>query len=303
MHSFARIIVDLDAAAAAHPAFDRAADLARSCGARLKLVDIVTVPEAARGYLPGGAEDLVVNTRLSRLQQLAASAPDIQASVEVLKGRPAQALIAEVESGGYDLVIRSHARDLAAAPRLLGSVDMQLFRHCPATVWAVGPQALTPPRAIVAAVHADRMNPAEESLNVRIIDTAHLMARAAGGQLTILQAWHPFAEDMLRTRYSPADFEAYVSAAEETAREDLGALLEKCAEAAGEARIELLRGPAEDVVPAYTVAHGVDLVVMGTIARSGLSGLIMGNTAERLLQRLPCSVMAVKPEGFRPPGA
>ena len=41
-----------------------------------------------------------------------------------------------------------------------------------------------------------------------------------------------------------------------------------------------------------------DLLVMGTIARSGIPGLLVGNTAERLMPSVTCSVIAVKPEGF-----
>jgi nucleotide-binding universal stress UspA family protein len=37
---------------------------------------------------------------------------------------------------------------------------------------------------------------------------------------------------------------------------------------------------------------------MGTVARGGIAGLLIGNTAERMLRKLPCSVLAVKPEGF-----
>jgi universal stress protein E len=301
MLSFTRLIVDLDSTAADHPALDRAVDLARSCGASLHLVDVVTVPERARRYLPEGAENIVAETRLSRLRQLAAAQTGIPVTVEVLRGRPAEALITAVATGSYDLVIRSHARDLAASPRALGSVDMQLFRHCPATVWAVGPQVLTAPRTVLAAVHADRHNPDEERLNRRILETAARMARASGGALIVLRAWHAFAEDMLRGRYSAEDFTAYVTAAETSAREDFEELLTRSADLLGTARRELIKGQPEDVVPAYVVAHGVDLVVMGTMARRGFQGLIMGNTAERLLQRLPCSVMAVKPEGFRAP--
>ena len=44
-----------------------------------------------------------------------------------------------------------------------------------------------------------------------------------------------------------------------------------------------------------------DLLVMGTIARTGIAGFIVGNTAERLLPRIPCSVLAIKPEGFVSP--
>ena len=40
---------------------------------------------------------------------------------------------------------------------------------------------------------------------------------------------------------------------------------------------------------------------MGTMARSGIAGLLIGNTAERVLRKLPCSVLAVKPDGFVSP--
>ena len=47
--------------------------------------------------------------------------------------------------------------------------------------------------------------------------------------------------------------------------------------------------------------NGIDLVIMGTVARTGVDGLITGNTAERLLPQLPCSVLAVKPASFVSP--
>jgi nucleotide-binding universal stress UspA family protein len=45
----------------------------------------------------------------------------------------------------------------------------------------------------------------------------------------------------------------------------------------------------------------IDLIVMGTVGRSGISGLFIGNTAEKVLQKVDCSVLAVKPEGFVSP--
>lgn len=59
-----------------------------------------------------------------------------------------------------------------------------------------------------------------------------------------------------------------------------------------------LKGEPEDVVPKYVDEHAIDLVVMGTVARTGISGLVIGNTAERVLQRLRVSVLATKPPGF-----
>lgn len=69
----------------------------------------------------------------------------------------------------------------------------------------------------------------------------------------------------------------------------------------GDAVVELVKGEPEDVIERYVHDHGIDLVVMGTVARTGLSGVLIGNTAERVLQRLRVSVLATKPEGFTSP--
>jgi len=70
------------------------------------------------------------------------------------------------------------------------------------------------------------------------------------------------------------------------------------------------RGPVELHVgqdsPSHAILAGVkhcraDLVVMGTVSRSGIPGLFVGNTAERLIDRLDRSLLAVKPAGFESP--
>lgn len=55
------------------------------------------------------------------------------------------------------------------------------------------------------------------------------------------------------------------------------------------------RGAPERAIPDFVRAHGVDLVVMGTMGRGGLAGLVIGNTAERVVRALPCSVLVVRP--------
>jgi nucleotide-binding universal stress UspA family protein len=40
---------------------------------------------------------------------------------------------------------------------------------------------------------------------------------------------------------------------------------------------------------------------MGTVSRTGVAGLLIGNTAEKLLQKVNCSVLAVKPDDFSTP--
>ncbi|MGI9383250.1 MAG: universal stress protein, partial [Methyloligellaceae bacterium] len=57
------------------------------------------------------------------------------------------------------------------------------------------------------------------------------------------------------------------------------------------------------ILPAVAEKLHADLVVMGTVARAGIEGFLIGNTAESVLARLDCSVLAVKPPGFATPVA
>ena len=51
----------------------------------------------------------------------------------------------------------------------------------------------------------------------------------------------------------------------------------------------------------YAADHGVDLIVMGTHGRTGMSHLLMGSVAERVVRTAPCAVMTVR-DGARTKG-
>ena len=63
----------------------------------------------------------------------------------------------------------------------------------------------------------------------------------------------------------------------------------------------MVAGAPGVALPGLAESLDVDLVVMGTVGRTGLRGLIMGNTAETILRSVRCCVLAVKPEGFVTP--
>ena len=62
-----------------------------------------------------------------------------------------------------------------------------------------------------------------------------------------------------------------------------------------------MKGAARKVVPTLARQIETDLIIMGTVARTGIPGFIMGNTAEEILNQIDCSVLAVKPPGFATP--
>ena len=55
------------------------------------------------------------------------------------------------------------------------------------------------------------------------------------------------------------------------------------------------------MIPALAAANEIELIVMGTVSRTGIAGLLIGNTAEKVLRQVDCSVLTVKPEGFITP--
>ena len=66
-------------------------------------------------------------------------------------------------------------------------------------------------------------------------------------------------------------------------------------------RLHFLKGDPAALITDLAAEHAIDLIVMGTICRTGVAGFFIGNTAENVLQQVDCSVLTVKPEGFVSP--
>jgi len=300
MHAFQSILVDVDATAAAHPAFNVACDLAARFGARVTLVDVM--PD-----LPPGPENIVVRRlerelseqRVMALAALARSRPDVEILSTVLHGKPAIAIVQEVRRANHDLVVRSHARDLVPG-RLYGAVDMQLLRTCPCPVWLIGPEAAAPSPYILAAVDTGSDAPGNDEMNRTIVDLALTIGEARHATVTVLHAWSLYGEELLRPRMGEQIHEM-LEAVRKAAADGLAALVRSFGERAVNARMECVKGDPRIVIPRYAATQKVDLVVMGTVGRSGLAGFLTGNTAEAVLRELRGSVLAIKPPGFVTP--
>ncbi len=69
----------------------------------------------------------------------------------------------------------------------------------------------------------------------------------------------------------------------------------------GTAKVHVVKGNADWVIPRISKAEKIDLLVMGTVCRTGIPGFLIGNTAEKVLADVDCSVLTAKPEGFQSP--
>jgi nucleotide-binding universal stress UspA family protein len=303
MAVFKSILVDVDATARAHPALERAVLLAQRVGATLTVADVVTIPPPARHYMTPALEEDLVSVRRQQLARVANAVRGVPASSRLLVGRPATVLIQEVLRSNHDLLVRSHARELAVpGAKPFGVVDMELLRLCPCPVLLARHGSPTSRPRIAAAVNASTEEAEEQALNAKIVEFALMMAAQLDAEPpTLLQAWTPFAERMIRGHAGDDQLASYVDGARQHAAADLARLVRFFEGHVTDEQATLRRGEPDAIIPEFVVAEGIDLVVMGTVARSGLAGLLIGNTAERVLRKLPCSVLTVKPDGFVSP--
>jgi nucleotide-binding universal stress UspA family protein len=299
---FGRILIDVDALAQRHPALDQGLDLARRDGSAVTIVDVLPdIPPSAIRVLGTATEEELVEHRRSRLAAIAAERPTpVPVETRLLRGSPAVAVVREVVGGRYDLLIRAHGRDLAETPTF-GPVDLQLLRTCPCPVWLVAPQPTHPPRRLLAAV--DAADPSEEAaaLGRTIMTLAGALRTLEQGELTVLHVWQLFGRSLLESRMTAGELDASIAAARDEAARMLDGFRARLGDLAAGARFDVAEGEPHEVIARKVTRGECDLVIMGTAARSGLAGLLMGNTAERVLRILRGSVLAVKPPGFVSP--
>jgi nucleotide-binding universal stress UspA family protein len=227
----------------------------------------------------------------------------IQVSTKVLFGSPFLEIIREVVRNQHDLVMIT-ATGGGLRKRLFGSTTMQLMRQCPCPVWVIKSTEFRAYRRIIAAVDPDPFDPTRDALNSQIIELAAAMATQEQSELLIFHAWTVYGEETLRGGLShmPAwEVDRHVQEVRADHLRRLAALLAKHPLTGIPHQIYMLKGEAGRLLPELVNRKEADLIVMGTVCRTGVAGFLIGNTAESISQQVDCSVLAVKPEGFVTP--
>ena len=284
--------------------------LAEANRARLTIIDVLSSVPRLRKELQVEGRTVDVQAELLRhreewLRNLVENTRGgSDTEVHVCVGEPFVEVIRHVLAHNNDLVIVGcREAEKWEAPEF-GSGVMHLLRKCPVPVWVMRPSRAEKLR-ILALVDPDQEDRVRDSLNGLVLELATSLAQREGGELHIGHAWGLTGESTLRSSsfvQLPGEMvDVMVDAAEGVHREQLDLLLKRHNIEGVGAQVHLVAGEAGKVLPRLAEGLDVGLIVMGTVARTGLSGLIMGNTAETILRSVHCSVLAVKPEGFETP--
>lgn len=242
-----------------------------------------------------------------RLQQLdgyvaAARSAGMEVQARELTGIPFLEIIRTVMAGGHDLVVKAAEPAGGLHSAFFGSTDRHLLRKCPCPLWLADPSGAATVSRILAAVDPSPRSATQRTLSREVLALAGQLAQRFAAALDIVHAWQVLGDRILGPT-GRKDPETVQLVGETLNRHQrwLDELLREAGIDATQATLHLVRGYAGDAVPEFARATRSDLIVMGTVGRVGIPGLLIGNTAERILGEVDCSVLAVKPEGFVSP--
>lgn len=295
--SFRHIAIGVDlgadrrrATTGSRAALEQGAALARRWGARITLLHSSRADEhwdAERGwvFVDGDAPDSG-----GVLEGLAGElvAGGLEAEVHVAHEWPDLALARLALDAGVDLVLVGKRSVPGLDGRQLGSIALKTLRICPCAVWIVDADAPPAPGRVLAA--AD-LSPAGE----RVLKVAAEVAGDLGAELHVVHA--------LQIPLS-AQFEDGEAGWTAKARDEAEGRIRRCLEgtrAEGKAALHVAPSSPTRAILECAAQLTPDLTVLGSVSRGGVAGLLVGNTAERVLPRLDGSLLVVKPADFVSP--
>ncbi len=303
MQRFKNILVHHNPMLESTAAVDRAAKLAQRNEGRVTIVNVVPTSSSFLSAIVPSTDrviDAETDARLALLKAAVASVERLGVSAEAkaLRGRPVVELMRELQVGRHDLLMKDANAD--SDDLFLGSLDMRLLRYCPVPLWLTKPDAKPQTNRIVVAIDPDSTGKSFR-LNESIMKMASLLAYRDDSELHVVSVWKlPFDamcnQDEYTQRYS--DCEKTVEAA---ARDSVRQVLKSSVIGVKAERIHLRTGVPNDEIINVVNEVGPDVLVMGTLAHTGIAGLLIGNTAEKVMRRVECSVLTAKPTDFASP--
>ena len=279
-----RLLLATDLSARCDRALDRAAQLAEAWQAEIvavNVLDLGSTPDQILAWASGATEQ---DLRQIALQELRRNTAGVNApiSLRVERGNDAASVICQVaEEVRADLVVTSVARNEVLGRFLLGSTVEQLARSVAQPLLVVRQRARQPYRRIVVAT--DLSPGAHGGLQAA--------ARLFPGQALHLYHAHQAPLAGLSDRLDATKSQSASVAAQQACEALVG---QTPLPGDTEVHIQCERGAVTATLPAFVRQQDVDLVVLGIEADPSLVSTLLGSTALRLLQWLPCDVLLVR---------
>ena len=302
-----RILVAVkDTSARSLPAVTKAAQLARATGAELELFHAIAEPIYVDALTLAGQsvrqlERTWKQAHLKRLERVAAKlrAAGTKVETSVEWDFPVfEAVLRRAARSKADLIVAERHTTRHIAAWALRFNDWELLRQATVPVLLVKTRGTYDKPVVLAAIDPSHSFAKPTKLDAGILDSASVLTKALGGDLHAVHAFAPATLDVDRLDGNLPNLSAYI---ETEAARSAQASIDKALKGSDitAANRHLVARHAVDAIPETAAKLRSDIVVMGAVSRSGLKRLLIGNTAERILDALPCDVLVVKPANFK----
>ncbi len=302
------ILVDIDPTAEVHPALEKSIWLAKHYEATLELFICDYDPffaDVDASNPPGfeKARENLMQTRRDQLSALATKAQEagVTATIDVAWDHPIdEAIIRNAENSQPIMVVKDTHYHPIFKRTIFTNTDWNLIRNCPTNLLLVKPREISKSVKVLAAVDPVHEHDKPADLDRRILFAATELANRCYGELSVFHSFDPapaIATTSAATGMPVAVPVADIVAAYETRHR---AALDDLTEyrSVPSDRVHLIQGSASQLLPQFVEQHHTDIVVMGAVSKRGIKSAFVGHTAERVLDRLSCDLLIVKPEGF-----
>lgn len=302
-----KILVATDFSDVSRLALRQALDMKEKNGAEVTLVHaqedlrgvLEKLPAESRWKLVSGdIEEFERDLRKKTDERLAAFLKSENASgvaAKTLIGKAPVELIHEIHTGGHDLLMAGTVGSSPIKRFFVGSVAEQLVRNSPIPVWITRPEQVLQPRKILVPVDFSEVTP-------RIVQTAGEIAAIFGSEVILLHTYD--SEALMLLGVIDGDDSENLSLLAKNVENEVGPKFEALKEqflSGLKVQTRILRGAASKLIRELQEPEEVDLTVMGSVGRSGVGGLLLGNTAEKVLRHSNSSLLVVKPANFVSP--
>lgn len=237
-----------------------------------------------------------------RLQAEKLNANELNIHYDVLETdqAPAIEIIRQVLRDGYQLVIKAADVDEAHTAAGFLSIDMQLLRKCPCPLLLCREKAALP-RRIAVAIDPEDKEGAGKQLTDDLLELTGTIAGLHQIKPRVFTCWFSKVEGRIGNPFVQLNTKAAQEGAAHDKQEQFKTLQALVEGKRLSADLHHQKGSPNWLIPHMAKQQEIDLLIMGTVARTGIPGFIIGNTAETILSRIECSVLAIKPRGFVSP--
>ncbi len=199
-----------------------------------------------------------------------------------------------VEKGG-DIVIKATKPDSLLKRMFVTPVDWNLLRHCPAPVLLVKQKDWFERGTIIVAVDSSSEDPTHQELNRKLVRNAKKIASSTNRTVHVINVY-PIPILQVPVEFSAVNYNELQQHSESLHKRLTAELLVDFD--IPESQQHVIAGLPEEVIAEQIEVLNGHLLVIGTVAREGLSAAIIGNTAEQTIDKVSCDVLAIKPGNY-----